>query len=127
MVKLNAAAILIVDDSSAMRAILHDMLKRIGVPHIAQAESGEAALAQLRGSSFNVIISDWHMQPMDGLELLRRCRQISRPGFNRFMFSTSEQSWGSRTTAKTEGAEAFIVKPFDIETLRSKLEQVLAH
>lgn len=120
------ASVLVVDDSSTMRAILRDMLSRLGFRSIDEAESAEAALAKLKNRSFSLVISDWNMGEMTGLDLLREFRRLSRPGAGRFIFATSERSWGHQTSAKIDGADAFISKPFGIDVLKSKIEQVFA-
>ena len=125
MSSFSAASILVVDDSATMRAILRDMLARLGFRTVEEAESGEAALVRLRSRSFTLVISDWNMEAMSGLDLLREFRRL-RTGSSRFIFATSERSWGHQTSAKVDGADAFISKPFGIETLRAKIETVLA-
>jgi len=119
------APILVVDDSAAIRAIVRDMLSRLGFRVVDEAENGEEALAKIKARTYALIISDWHMAPMSGIELLRAVRKMQTPGSNRFIFITAERGWGNQTTAKLDGAEAFITKPFTIETLKSKLEAVL--
>lgn len=125
MVSLNSVSVLTVDDSRTMRAVLRDMLMRLGVRSIEEAPSGEEALALIRAKSFSLVISDINMEPVDGLELLRRVRALSRPGQNRLIFMTTERSWSVQTSARLEGAEAFITKPFTIEALKTKIDQVL--
>lgn len=115
------ASVLVVEDSSTMRRILCEMLSRLGFRHVDEAADGTTALAKLRTRSYSLVISDWHMEEVSGLDLLREVRRISTPGQNRFIFSTTEHSWGSQTSAKLEGAVAFIVKPFTIDMLRGKL------
>ena len=127
MIKMRQAALLVVDDSLAMRNIVTEMLRRMGAVHIDQAASGEEALAKLQMSNYTLIISDWNMAPMDGAQLLRAVKQLQKPRFNRFIFMTSETSYGHRATARVEGADDFIVKPFQIETLKTKVEKVLAY
>lgn len=121
------SSVLVVDDSATMCAILHDMLMRLGLRNVDEARDGYAALAKIRGRAYSLIISDWHMEPMKGIDLLREVRRISIPGQNRFIFSTADRSWGSQTSAKLAGAEAFLIKPFSIETLKAKIEDVLHH
>jgi two-component system chemotaxis response regulator CheY len=120
-----SASILIVDDSLPMRSILRSMLTSLGYQNVEEAENGQMALAMIRARSYTLIISDWHMEPMTGIELLREVRRISRAGSNRFIFSTSERSWGSQTTAKLDGAEAFLTKPFTVDILAGKINEVL--
>lgn len=119
------ATVLLVDDSSTMRTIVREMLCRLDVRSIEEAESGETALAMLRNRSFSLIISDWHMEGMSGLDLLREFRLLRRPGLSHFIFATSERSYGHQTSAKMDGADAFITKPFKLETLRAKMQAVL--
>lgn len=119
------APILIVDDSSTMRTILRDMLRNLGFRNLDEAADGQSALAKVRDRSFALIISDWHMEPMTGIELLRQVRRVSTPGANRFIMATTERSWGSQTTAKVDGVDGFLVKPFTIEALRAKVDAVL--
>ena len=108
-----------------MRAVIRAMLTRLGFKNLDEAEDGQAALSLVRARGYTVIISDWHMEPMNGIEFLHEVRRISRPGVNKFIFATSEGTWGSQTTAKGGGAEAYLVKPFTIENLQSKLAAVL--
>lgn len=123
--QLSHVSALVVDDSSTMRTLIREMLRQLGVRLIEEACDGEEALRKVAASRFDVIISDWHMERMDGLDLLKHVRKISHPNYNRFIFVTSERSWGHQTTARIEGAEAFLSKPFKLETLKSKLFLVL--
>lgn len=125
MVSLSSVSVLTVDDSKTMRAILRDMLSRLGARSIEEAASGEEALGLIRAKPYSLIISDINMEPIDGLEMLRRVRALSRPGQNRIIFMTTERSWSVQTSARLEGAAAFITKPFTIEALKTKIDQVL--
>lgn len=125
MPSFSAASVLVVDDSSTMRAILLDMLGRLGFRSIEEAESGEEALAKLRSRSFSLIISDWNMGEMSGLDLLRQFRRLRTASASRFIFVTSERSYGHQTSAKVDGADAFIIKPFDLAALKAKIDLVL--
>lgn len=109
-----------------MRKVLRDMLFRLGFGTVDEASSGEEALLQLQRRSYTLVISDWHMESMSGLDLLRQVRRISTPSQNHFIFSTTDGTWGSRTSAKVEGAEAFIVKPFTIDVLKACIDKILA-
>ncbi len=120
-----SSPILVVDDSGTMRTIVTEMLARLGFRNVDEAENGATALGKVRAHSYALIISDWHMEPMSGIDLLREVRRLRTPGSNRFIFATSERSWGSQTTAKIDGADAFITKPFSIEALQAKIETVL--
>ena len=121
----SSASVLIVDDSATMRSILRDMLARLGFRSVEEAADGKAALAKVQARNFSLIISDWHMEPMSGIELLREVRRISTPGVNRFVLATTERAWSSQTTAKIDGVDAYLIKPFTIGDLQTKLELVL--
>ena len=124
MIHLRQASILVVDDSSTMRSIVSGMLQHLGAVHIDTAASGEAALAKIMAVNFTLIISDWNMEPMNGLSLLRAVRPLQRPKLNRFIFMTTEHSYGHRASAKIDGADEFVVKPFNVSTLKEKIETV---
>ena len=102
------------------------MLMRLGVRSIEEAENGQGAMAKVKAQTFSIVISDWHMEPINGLELLREVRRLSRPGVNRFIFSTTDGKWSTQTSAKIEGADAFITKPFTIEMLKATMTLVLS-
>ncbi|WP_158807327.1 response regulator [Beijerinckia sp. L45] len=121
----HAVNILVVDDSATMRTILTTMLTQLGFTNIDEAADGKSALAMILGRSYTLIISDWNMEPMTGIELLQQVKRLQKPGFNRFIFATSERSWGHQATARVDGAEGFIVKPFKLHDLKAKIEQVL--
>ena len=120
------ASFLVVDDSPTMRHLVMGMLETFGAAHIDYAEDGEAALAKIKQADYTLIISDWNMQPVDGLALLRAVIPLQKPRFNRFIFMTSESSYGHRASAKIDGADDFIVKPFKIATLNEKINRILA-
>jgi len=126
MISLRQASVLVVDDSLTMQRIVTDMLREIGVISVDQAANGEEAIAKIKASDYTLVISDWNMTPMDGLSLLRAVVPRQKPRFNRFIFMTSEKSWGHQTSARSEGADDFISKPFNVETLKAKIEKVLA-
>ena len=123
MLTLRAASVLVVDDSATMRGIVSGMLRNLGAIHVDQASSGEEAITKIRTCDFTLIISDWNMAPMDGLSLLRAVIPRQKPRANRFIFMTSEGSWGRRTSARIDGADEFIAKPFQIGTLKEKDRQ----
>lgn len=126
MISLRQASILVVDDSPTMRHLVTGMLQSLGAVHIDYADNGEAALSKIEGANYTLIISDWNMEPMNGLALLRAIVPLRKPRLNRFIFMTSETSYGHRASAKVEGADDFLVKPFKIGTLKEKIDKVLA-
>lgn len=121
----NSTSILVVDDSATVRTLVRTILNQIGYALVDEASNGQAALAAIQSQGYTLIISDWNMAPMDGLALLAQVRRLQKPRLNRFIFMTTDRSWGAQATARLDGADAFIVKPFKADVLRTKISEVL--
>jgi two-component system chemotaxis response regulator CheY len=119
--------VLIVDDYKTMLRIIRNLLKQIDFNNVEEATDGSDALIKLRSGNFGLVISDWNMQPMTGLELLQEVRQDSRLKSLPFIMITAESKTENVVAAKQAGVSNYIVKPFNAETLREKIEKVLAH
>jgi two-component system chemotaxis response regulator CheY len=117
--------ILVVDDARAMLKIVGDILGQIGFRNIVEAASGEAALEILKNEVIDLIVSDWNMQPIDGLALLKAVRADTNLYHIPFIMVTSESKVDNVLTAKEAGVNNYIVKPFNAETLKKKLVAVL--
>ena len=116
--------ILIVDDYVTMLRILRNLLRQIDLLNVDEAGDGEGALAKLAGQSHDLIISDWNMKPMTGLDLLRKVRADVRFKHIPFIMVTAESKTENVITAKQAGVSNYIVKPFNAETLRAKIMSV---
>jgi two-component system, chemotaxis family, chemotaxis protein CheY len=119
--------VLIVDDYKTMLRIVRNLLKQIDFHNVDEATDGAEALAKLRAGKFGLIISDWNMQPMTGLQLLREVRADARLNNIPFIMVTAESKVDNVIAAKQAGVSNYIVKPFNAETLREKIEKVLAN
>jgi two-component system chemotaxis response regulator CheY len=119
--------VLIVDDYKTMLRIIRNLLKQIDFNNVEEATDGAEALSKLRAGNFGLVISDWNMAPMTGLELLQEVRQDSRLKGLPFIMITAESKTENVVAAKQAGVSNYIVKPFNAETLRDKIEKVLAH
>jgi two-component system chemotaxis response regulator CheY len=119
--------VLIVDDYKTMLRIIRNLLKQIDFHNVEEASDGTDALAKLRAGNFGLVISDWNMVPMTGLELLQEVRQDPRLKTLPFIMITAESKTENVVAAKQAGVSNYIVKPFNAETLRGKIEKVLAH
>jgi two-component system chemotaxis response regulator CheY len=119
--------ILIVDDYKTMLRIIRNLLKQIDYNNVEEASDGSEALAKLRAGNFGLVISDWNMVPMSGLELLQEVRQDARLKALPFIMITAESKTENVVAAKQAGVSNYIVKPFNAETLRDKIEKVLAN
>ena len=117
--------ILIVDDYKTMLRIIRNLLKQIGFDNVEEATDGSAALQKLREKKFDLVISDWNMEPMTGIELLREVRQDDNLKATPFIMVTAESKTENVVIAKEAGVSNYIVKPFNAATLKSKLTGVL--
>jgi len=118
--------VLIVDDYKTMLRIIENLLKQLGFKNVQQATDGSAALKLLRDSPpFGLIISDWNMQPMTGLQLLKEVRADDKLKATPFIMITAESKTENVVAAKEAGVNNYIVKPFNAETLKQKISAVL--
>ncbi|WP_027284205.1 chemotaxis response regulator CheY [Rubritepida flocculans] len=119
--------VLIVDDYKTMLRIIRNLLKQLEFDNVEEATDGAEALAKLRAGNFGLVISDWNMEPMTGLDLLKEVRADSRLKNLPFIMVTAESKTENVVAAKQAGVSNYIVKPFNAETLREKIEKVLVH
>ncbi len=117
--------VLIVDDYKTMLRILRGLLLQLGFRNIEEASDGATALAKLKGADFGLVISDWNMEPMTGLQLLKAVRQEEKMKKLPFIMVTAESKPENVITAKQAGVSNYIVKPFNAETLKTKMASVL--
>lgn len=116
--------ILVVDDYATMRRIVRNLLKQIGFDNIEEATDGSTALQKLRESRFELIISDSNMEPMTGLQLLREVRNDAKLKNIPFIMVTAESRTENVIAAKEAGVSNYIVKPFNADTLKHKMEAI---
>ena len=117
--------VLVVDDYGTMRRIIRNLLEQIGFSNTAEAEDGASALAKMKQGEFGLVISDWNMEPMTGLQLLQQVRADGRLAKTPFIMVTAESKTENVVAAKAAGVNNYIVKPFNAETLKKKIEAVL--
>ncbi len=118
--------VLIVDDYKTMLRIMRNLLKQLGFENVEEAIDGTAALEILKEKSdFGLIISDWNMEPMTGIELLRHVRAADELKAIPFIMVTAESKSENVIAAKEAGVSNYIVKPFNAETLKAKMVSVL--
>jgi two-component system, chemotaxis family, chemotaxis protein CheY len=115
--------VLVVDDYNTMRRILRNLLSQIGFANVDEAEDGSSALRKLRKTAFGLVISDWNMAPMSGLDFLKEVRSDSKG--TPFIMITAESKTENVVAAKAAGVSNYIVKPFNADTLKRKIESVL--
>ena len=117
--------VLVVDDYNTMRRIIRNLLSQIGFNNVEEAVDGSEALGKLRDKNYGLVISDWNMEPMTGLQLLKECRADSRLKTLPFIMITAESKTENVVEAKKAGVNNYIVKPFNADTLKKKIESVL--
>ena len=118
--------ILVIDDFKTMRRIVNNLLRQLGFKNIDEAIDGESALSKIAENKYDLIVSDWNMEPMSGFELLQKIRSSETyiktvP----FIMVTAESKPENIIKAKQAGVNNYIVKPFNAETLKTKLTSVL--
>ena len=118
--------VLIVDDYNTMLRIVKNLLKQLGFNNVDEASDGSQAYEKVKQKDYGLIISDWNMEPMTGLELLKTIR-TSGEKYQAvpFIMVTAESKTENVIEAKKAGVNNYIVKPFNAETLKSKMAAVL--
>ena len=117
--------ILIVDDYKAMLRIIRNLLGQLGFKNVEEASDGGAALNRLREKNFGLVISDWNMEPVTGLQLLKEVRSDMRLRQTPFIMITAETRSEDVMAARDAGVSNYIVKPFNAAMLKQKMAAVL--
>ena len=120
-----SAPILVVDDYRTMVRIVRNLLQQLGFDHVEDASDGASALVKLRQKPFALVISDWMMEPMSGLGLLRAVRADPALKALPFIMVTAENRKDRIAKAERAGADGFIVKPFNAEALGARITAVM--
>ncbi len=119
--------VLIVDDFATLRKIVKGCLQQIGFENVTEVEDGKEALEKLQSGEFKLVISDWNMPQMMGVELLRAVRSDEKLKSVPFLMITAEaQTENIREATKEASVSTYIVKPFTTEGLQEKLEAIFS-
>ena len=118
--------VLIVDDYQTMLRIIKNLLGQLGFKNIDQATDGQAALEMMKNKNYGLVISDWNMEPMTGIDLLKTVRGQETANQNvPFIMVTAESKTQNVIEARKAGVDNYIVKPFNAETLKQKISSVI--
>lgn len=119
--------VLIVDDYNTMLRIIKNLLKQLGFHNVDEATDGSMALEKVKAKEYGLVISDWNMEPMTGIDLLRAIRGAEGAPYRNvpFIMITAESKTENVVMAKQAGVNNYIVKPFNAETLKTKMTSVL--
>ena len=118
--------ILVVEDDEASRAIIARFLDQLGFSNVVLAENGRAALNELNLNQIDLVISDWRMPDMDGLELHWSAKNEGLLDNTPFLMVSAENEKGKVIEALRAGVNDYIVKPVDSKTLKDKIEKLLS-
>ncbi len=123
MLQRKNITILVVDDSESMRKVLVSIIKSFGIGTILEANNGIAALNIIKEQELNVILCDWEMPKMNGLELFVEVKKMRNPPV--FVLVTSNAEMDKVKDAVAKGVKHYIVKPIKPETILKKLSTIL--
>lgn len=116
--------ILIIDDYKTMLRIVRGLLNQLGFMNIDEATDGAMAWDMIQRKPYGLIVSDWNMEPMSGFELLKLVRGNEKTRPLPFIMVTAESKTENIIAAKQAGVSNYIVKPFNAETLKQKMQAV---
>lgn len=116
--------ILIVDDFSTMRRIIKNLLRDLGFTNTAEADDGLTALPMLQNGNYDLLVTDWNMPGMQGIDLLKAVRADPKLAHMPVLMVTAEQKKEQIIEAAKAGVNGYIVKPFTAQTLKEKLDKI---
>jgi len=116
--------ILVVDDFSTMRRIIKNLLRDLGFNNTSEADDGMTALPMLQSGTFDMVVTDWNMPGMPGIDLLRAIRADAKLTHIPVLMVTAEQKKENIIEAAQAGVNGYIVKPFTAATLKEKLDKI---
>ena len=125
MATLSELKILLVDDQKAIRDLARLALQEAGASSIVEAKNGEEALELLRSEAVDLVISDWNMQPLDGLELLKAVRADDKIKATPFIMMTGTFEDEDVKAVESAGANSYVKKPFDATTVKETIERAI--
>jgi len=117
---------LVVDDFSTMRRIVKNLLHDLGYMNVTEADDGKTALPVLQQGGIDFLITDWNMPGMAGLDLLKAVRADAKLAKMPVLMLTAEAKREQIIEAAKAGVSGYVIKPFTAETLKEKLDKILA-
>jgi two-component system chemotaxis response regulator CheY len=123
---VDTTILILIADYNTMIRIIRNLLRQLGFEHIDEASDGTMALAKMRRRNYGLIISDWNMEPMTGYDLLQEVRKDPNLSTTPFIMVTAKSKTENVIAAKKAGVSNYIVKPFNAQTLKSKIDAVFA-
>lgn len=118
--------ILVVDDHESMRRIEKQILNDLGYQNVDMADDGATALPMLQAGNYDFVISDWNMPVMEGLELLKKIRADEKLKHTKVLLVTAESKKEKIIEAAKAGVNDYVVKPFNAEIIKGKIDRIFA-
>lgn len=118
--------ILVVDDHESMRRIVKQILHDLGFTNIEMADDGATAYPLLEGGDFDFLVTDWNMPQMTGIDLLRKVRANDKTKTMPVLLVTAETKKEQIIAAAQAGVNDYVVKPFNAQTLSTKIDRIFA-
>jgi len=118
--------ILIVDDFSTMRRIIRNLLRDLGYTNTEEADDGASALPLLKKGDYDLLVTDWNMPGMSGIDLLRQIRSDEQLAALPTLMVTAEAKRDHIIEAAEAGVNGYVVKPFTAQVLKEKIEKIFA-
>jgi two-component system chemotaxis response regulator CheY len=119
-----AMKVLVVDDYPVMVRIVRALLSQIGFTNVEDAPNGETALKQIQERKYDLVISDLHMEPMSGHDLLKQVRCEPDTAKVPFLMVTADTKAENAIAAKKAGVDGYVTKPFNAEMLKQRIESI---
>ena len=116
--------IIVVDDFSTMRRIIKNILRQLELNNVQEADDGATAWPKIQSEPFDLVITDWNMPKMSGLELLKNIRNDDNLKDIPVLMVTAEALKENIIEAVKAGVSNYIIKPFTAETMQEKLEKI---
>ena len=118
--------VLVAEDNPNLRTVLVNIIKKIGYSTVMQVEDGRSAWQAIELGKVDLVLSDWAMPEMDGIEILRKMRASKPPIKNiPFLMITAADTKTAIITAGKEGVDAYIIKPFSVKTVAEKIQEAV--
>ncbi|MDH5750822.1 MAG: response regulator [Deltaproteobacteria bacterium] len=118
--------VLVAEDNPNLRKVLVNIIKKIGYESVVQVEDGRSAWQLIELGKVDLVLSDWAMPEMDGIEILRKVRASKSPIKDiPFLMITAADTKTAIITAGKEGVDAYIIKPFSVKTVTEKIQEAI--
>jgi two-component system chemotaxis response regulator CheY len=120
--------VLVAEDNPNLRKVIVNIVRKIGYQDVVEADDGIKAWTEIEGGKIGIVLTDWSMPGMNGLELLKRIRGAKDPIKNLpILMITAADTKDAILQAGKEGVDAYIIKPFSVKTITDKIQEAVDH